>query len=450
MPQNVVFVHGYSVRSLGAYGQFPSLLVSEGLEVADIQLSAFDSLDNTVTCDDLASALEDRISTIEPTLDISQTAFVTHSTGAMITRRWMLNRVARNRELPADQQSKLPSHFVSLAGANHGSTLAQVGQTALNRLRQEFAGANGIGQQVLTDLDYGSSFLRKLNREWLESLNSGELDGVFVFSLIGDDHQDFMNQIIWQSHEYGSDGTVRIAGSNLNYTWLEADLQGGTPKLKQAAPQPAIAHLIVPGYSHTGRKGIIDSVTSTQDVAFRALMEAFNVQTAPQYATVLAAWESRTQAWIDANAPTDLQDEHGSQVASLIVFRLTDENGKPIPDHLIILGDQNGDPRALTGALEPHQPIQNEIDGSAVSFYVRSVKFSQAAPHTIHIEAHSGSPLVAFNAIDYTLAANLNAFVRPNETTYVDVVLDRDASAAYRLISLSTNPDTTRTWPPLP
>lgn len=65
MPTTVVFVHGYSVRSLSTYGFFPAPLVAQGFTRADIELSAFDSLDNCVTCDDLAEGLEDRMASLE-------------------------------------------------------------------------------------------------------------------------------------------------------------------------------------------------------------------------------------------------------------------------------------------------------------------------------------------------------------------------------------------------
>src|ERR1700723_508581 len=98
MPATVVFVHGYSVRSLSTYGQFPDLLAAQGFARADIELSAFDSLDNSITCDDLAEALEDRITLLEGQgLDVRKSAFVVHSTGAIIVRRWMMNRIIHNR-----------------------------------------------------------------------------------------------------------------------------------------------------------------------------------------------------------------------------------------------------------------------------------------------------------------------------------------------------------------
>jgi len=427
-------VHGYSVRSLSAYGEFPELLVSEGFDPADVELSAFDSLDNSVTCDDLAIGLETQIHALEGTgLDVAASAFVVHSTGAIVARRWILNRLAAGKSIP--------SHLVSLAGANHGSTLAQLGQSALNRLHDQLQGADGIGQQVLTDLDYGSVFLRKLNRDWLTALNAGKLDSIFLFSMIGDYHDDELDQFFWQTKEIASDSTIRICGGNLNYTWVTADPDAAPPILKPEVMKIEVPHLILHDFSHTGDKGIIDSVRSTRDAPFAALMEAFRVVDQASYATVRTNWAATTSAW---NA------QNGIGVSSMLVFRLTDESGRPITDSLIVLTDKNGKTNTVSPLLQPHQPIQNEVDGSAVTFYVMHQAFSNGDVVTVQIQPKSGSPLIDYKPVNYDVSANILTIVQPNETTYIDVSVNRNVSNTYRIVNYSTNPDTNKQWPPLP
>src|ERR1700729_2496222 len=327
MPTTVVFVHGYSVRSLSTYGLFPALLVAQGFARADIELSAFDSLDNCVTCDDLAEALEDRMALLETQgLDVTKTAFVVHSTGAIIVRRWILNRILHNRT--ATTKQSLPSHFVSLAGANHGSTLAQLGVTIVNRIRQDVQGADGVGQQVLTDLDYGSAFLLRLNGEWIDAVAAGELSDVFCFSMIGDDHSALSDQLFWQTKENGCDSTVRICGANLNYSWLIADPDESPPLFRSRGSGAMVPHLVVPGFSHTGPKGIIDSVRAERDAPFSALLEAFAVANEASYQALLVKWSDATRAWNAA---------HPDDCSSLLIFLLTDESFPPITDNLILL-----------------------------------------------------------------------------------------------------------------
>jgi hypothetical protein len=442
MPTTVVFVHGYSVRSLSTYGLFPALLVAQGFTQADIELSAFDSLDNCVTCDDLAEALEDRMALLETQdFDVTNCAFVVHSTGAIIVRRWILNRILRNQTAPAAAKQSLPSHFVSLAGANHGSTLAQLGVTIVNRIRQDVQGADGVGQQVLTDLDYGSEFLRRLNSDWMGASASGELSGTFCFSMIGDDHSDFSDQLFWQTKENGCDTTVRICGANLNYSWLIADPDASPPLFSSQATGAKVPHLVVPGFSHTGAKGIIDSVRAASDAPFSALLDAFAVTDAASYQTLLAKWSAATNVWNAA---------HPDDCSSLLIFRLTDESGRPITDNLILLADSSNVAANVTASLQSHQPIQNEVDGSVVSFYVKNAAFMASQPHTVHIEARSGSPLVDYRDVDYVVSPQIQNLVQPNETTYVEVRLRRDVSGTYTVINFSTNPDFSTQWPPLP
>ncbi len=434
MPQTVVFVHGYSVRSLGAYGNLPFMLIAEGLEEADVVLSAFDSLDNQVTCDDLAGGLEDRVKALEAAgLKIETSAFVVHSTGAIITRRWILNRVAAGKPIP--------SHFVSMAGANHGSTLAQLGVTIYAKIVREFQGADGVGQRVLVDLDYGSEFLRRLNHDWLKETSTGTLARCWSFSMIGDDHSALQDQFFWQTREAGSDSTVRICSGNLNYSWLDADPDATPPVIGGSSVRVAVPHLILHGFSHTGDLGILDSVKPGRTDPFDAMMQAFRVVDEAGYEAVRIEWARRTQAWTDA-------DPDGG--SSMIVFHLADEAGRPIGDNLIVLADAADNATALSDSLQKHQPIQNASDGSAVSFYLKQRLFIGLRPHSVHIEARSGSPIVDYHDIDYAISPDLAALVRPNETTYVEVRLNRNVAGTYRLVPYSPELDLEKQWPPLP
>src|ERR1700690_2130169 len=123
----VVLAHGYSETSLGSYYDIPELLAAAGFET--IVLSAFDSLDDHVSIDDLAEALEDRLPQLQG--DLSRTAVVCHSTGALVVRRWMLNRVLRARAATtaAPATADLPARLITMAGANHGSSLAEIGKS---------------------------------------------------------------------------------------------------------------------------------------------------------------------------------------------------------------------------------------------------------------------------------------------------------------------------------
>jgi hypothetical protein len=236
--QNVLFIHGYSETSLGAYHAFPLLLSQSGRNVHSIFLSAFDSLDDQISIDDLASALEDHIAALENNpavrLDLRTCAIICHSTGALISRRWILNRIAAG--------TVVPSHLITAAGAHHGSSLAQVGKSVLGyaqKLLLNPAHVLKVGARVLTDLDYGSDFLLRLNREWLAELNdpAGPLRSCYLFSMGGDSiGTDPMAQLVWGASEPGCDNTVRISGANLNYRMIDVDVSVSPPRLLPTVP----------------------------------------------------------------------------------------------------------------------------------------------------------------------------------------------------------------------
>lgn len=428
---HVLMVHGYSVRQLKAYGQFPALLSAQGIPNSHIMLSAFLSLDDGVTCDDLAAALEDHVAQFEKTGGtITRTAVLCHSTGAIVARRWILNRLARG--VP------LPSHLITFAGANHGSTMAQLGRTIVARLFRDVVEQSSVGTGVLADLDYGSTFLWDLNTAWLVQAPALRRAGLRWFSLGGDGHAAFAKEVFWQIGEDGSDSIVRVSGANLNYTVIHADPQGNPPRFEIDAPPSPVAHLVVPGYTHGA---IIGDVRAAADPPFAALLQALSVSDDAGYQGVVDDWAARTQTWARA---------HPDQVNATVVFRLRDESSRPIDDHLILFQDQRQDAHAVSPGLEPHQPIQNAVEPSSVSFYVNHARFMGTAPHIVHIEARSGSSAIDYQDVNYTLAGTAVALVRPNECTYVDIRLARNVERAYSIVLYDPARDVNATWPPLP
>jgi hypothetical protein len=442
---HILLVHGYSETSLSAYSTFPQVLSSKGFTVDQIVLSAFNSLDDNVTIDDLAYALEEHAQDLEAKgWNFSNAAVISHSTGALVTRRWLLNR------RQSSPTSSVPSHLITMAGANHGSTLAQVGKSVLGYVEKLLLKhVLAVGAAVLTDLDYGSDFLLRLNHDWLTASNGGLLDDVFIFSMGGDSiGSDPGMKFLWQTSEPGCDNTVRISGANLNYRFLIADPQAGTVNYLQ--PTARVPHLIVPGKSHFGpATGILGSIQNADDPAFKAVMDALNVDSKAAYATLQANWDAQLAAWTGAPANQDATN-------ATLVFSISDRGGRAVEDCFIGFLDQTTASTNLVAslatsshAINPHSPIQNNVEKGSYSFYLNWPKYI-AVNHLVHIEAQAGSPLIAFKPVDYTPSADVVKMIRPNEFTYVIVKLDRDAYDAYALYELSTTLDVTSNWMPFP
>ena len=455
--KSILLIHGYSVRSLNSWGQLPTLLGAEGYLSADIQLSAFVSLDDYVTCDDLAAALEDRVVDLEAAgLDLRKTAIVVHSTGALVARRWLLNRYQGSKK-------PMPRTFFSAAGANHGSTLAQAGKTELAHVFREVTEKTSVGQLVLTDLDYGSQFLHRLNREWLDAWNAPGRElwkQTYCFSIGGTDHSFWENHLAWQSREPGSDGTVRVSAANLNYRFITVDApytSFRTETLAQAAP-----HLVIDKYSHTSQSqygpigwgvgivgdfiqhgtgdqepiststlGILEGVANRTERPFAALLEAFDVADADSFTKTASGWAKETAVWTETNI---------NEAASTIVVTIADQRNSIVQDSLVVIGDSTGSIGAASASLIGNQ-IRNAVTPSIVSLYVNYAKFHPIHPHSIHVEAVTQTEFIDDGVkIDAQISGQVDNAVQhvieANEVTYVDVRANRSSKAALQFYGL--------------
>lgn len=437
MLKHLLFIHGYSVRDFKSYGNFPKLL-AEQLKIAEseVYISAFDSLNNQIDCDDLARSLEGRVSRlIAAGLDISKTAVLCHSTGSIIARRWMLNRVIA--------QKPCPSHYVSLAGANHGSTLAKLGQTQLIQLRKEVLEGSTIGLGVLSDLDYGSDFLLNLNLEWLT--NFAKLK-VFCFSVIGDvydanapllpDH----TPVFWQIKEKGSDSTVRISGSNLNFKFVRSDQNDLAPRF-QIDEQQNTAHLILHGYSHTGQTGILERAEDAGDEALKQVIAALSVTTQTEYDQLRTSWKGINDQWC-ANAANQ------ALLSSTVIFNIKSPGRFPIDDYVVAILDSAGSARTVSKSMRDHQPMQNSTQRGSISFFVDYGEFLKGSPHSLNITVQSSFGEMQYQSIDFDIPPDLAQLVQPNQTTYIQLILEE--LNFHILKSNSQHYPAYAKWPPLP
>lgn len=447
----IIFVHGYSVTDLNSFNRLPALLASDGIETASIYLAGFISLHDGVSCEDLSRALELRVSTLERDhgLDLSRTMIVAHSTGAIITRRWMLDRRAAAKA--GTSTKKTLSHFMSCAGANHGSTLAQLGLTELAHVIRLTEG-RAVGRRVLDDLDYGSAFLRKLNAEWMETWNDPNdplYADTFCFSMVGTDHSFWQNHLAWQAHEPGSDGTVRICGSNLNYRRIVIPPPPAPYELE--LPRQRAPHLVVESssnrYAHNtctapdsarlvlsaehrvseivhgyGKDpdpvssvtyGIVDGILNHDERPYVAFKESLAERTLADYEALSISWDDETTRW-SADNP--------SETNSTIVTAIYEAAGRLADSSIVFLRDTGGSIASVSRSLLPNQPIRNKVDPSVVSFYVNFDTFELAHPHSLRIDTHAAGGRSVFESSiedDHVIGAN--------EFTYVDVKLGDDA-----------------------
>ncbi len=335
-----------------------------------------------------------------------------------------------------------------MAGANHGSTLALMGKSMLGYVQKLlFSHVATVGAAVLTDLEYGSSFLLRLNREWLERSNDGSLDGLWTFSLGGDSvGAERRCRSSGRRTNAGSDNTVRISGANLNYTIIDASHdEHGQPVVTALAPKRRVPHLVLRGYSHFGgASGIVGWVDPAEDRAIGALRDALTVATPTAYPHVQPKWEpsyggldaakriiARNRTGVrttparstrPSSSPSGTRADGRSAIASSPssirrARRSAERDGAVNP---ATAAAHVAAANAVSSAIIAHSPIQNDDESGSYSFYIDydTVRADEPA----QVPRRGGSYRrngLRFGRWDFTQPTALPHAIAPNEVTYV-------------------------------
>jgi hypothetical protein len=118
---------------------------------------------------------------------------------------------------------------------------------------------------------------------------------------------------IWQTHEDGSDGTVRVSSGNLNYRMISLDQNVARPALSVKRLSYKMPHLVLSGVTQTGESGILGGNATTMQKVYPQIKDALNISNKQAYDALAAAWQAKTVAWNNENA---------EQCCSTIVFSL--------------------------------------------------------------------------------------------------------------------------------
>ncbi len=283
-------------------------------------------------------------------------------------------------------------------------------------------------------------------------------------------------------HEDGSDGTVRVSGSNLNFnhitigptkkaatlTWLQIQAAVTAANQKREFPRyyelkdwsyggkdrPAIPFVIPYQCAHTGEKmGIVSGSAPKEQVQrmlrmaletpersqreWSRVVDAFNKETDKTYDTVRTMQKSGLFNFLED--PRNQYDPH-----SQVIVRLRDQNDVPIPiahSDIYFVSNQQ-DPKTI--------PIQKLIEDTSVSgvspncilFYLRLNRFDaksktwidqlpSVADFALEITAiepatPAQAPLVSYLPLRIPLTkVQLRNFIQPHQTTIIDVQLLR-------------------------
>jgi pimeloyl-ACP methyl ester carboxylesterase len=379
----VVFVHGWGVRTPD-YGPLPQRLRElAGAATLDVWLSDYISYSDSVTMTDLALAFERARQAAFP---VTPFACVTHSTGGPVLRTW-LDLLYRDRDYPL-------THLIMLAPPNHGSALAQLGKSRIARMALWFGGREP-GERILDWLELGSPEAWDLNLRWARS--NWAARGVRCFVLTGT-HVDrkLYDHLNSYTGERGSDGVVRAASANLNYSVLRLrQAAGGFETVEKLETEPNFFALL-PDASHTGiRSGIMRSANAAARIA--------SLLTEP----------------IPAHSGPETAQNHSK--CSILTLRVVDSAGAPVEDFdLLLTAGPHYSPDDLPrGFFIDRQ--RNSKARNMLTYYFDHAALSQARQLGFRVTARPSSGPVRFTSAEYR---GENIF-RPHQTLMLEVSLSR-------------------------
>lgn len=514
----IVLIHGYSSESgetpaaiQAVYGSLAGDLQQRlpGPPVASINVSRYVSLDDSVDVDDLSLALDRALRAHPGKLLDADRGFnaIVHSTGALVVRNWV------RRFSPKKSPLK---RIVHLAGANFGSGWGHIGETQLVKWgRYALHAGEERGLAVLQALELGSGWTLDLHHHFLTPGNDMLEDyGVMEFNLIGSQvPASWMVVPVRYGKEDGSDGVVRVCGTNLNFNylrvgarkphrtnWAEAEAFAQSATLTAFAqatapmdepfggyyqveednrPQGARAETSVGSvlktrarvplaiayecahssddvgivYGSRTRDEVLPLVQSALECStpadYKACVDTFDQATASTYERVLKARHQRsiteTLGTLIGGGLGSLFDNPRGQYdkhAQLIV-RVSDQNGRPVPDFSIHFNSWGGD--VGPGAQAPEEIInalfedshKNNASSNIITFYLRLERFESGKGFVPRLPAIHGVDL-EIDAIDASTdriqfvplrlrisEAELEQWLQPHRTTILDVQLLR-------------------------
>jgi hypothetical protein len=431
----VIFVHGWSVTDTSTYGRLPEALSAQAeafglqIEIKQIWLGRYISFHDDVSMADVARALDralrDQIA--DNTGEIRTFSCITHSTGGPVVREWL------ERFYGAARLSQSPlRHLVMLAPANHGSALAALGKRRVGRIKAWFAGVEP-GQRILDWLSLGSQRQIELAHAYLDyrPAESGFFPFVLTGQTIDRKMYDFLNSYLVEA---GSDGVVRVAGANLNYSMIKLveteqvetvahgphDIEARLLDVEGSVQRPSPVPLgVIPGASHSGKnKGIMRSVLSPQSQnkpQVAEILKCLTVADADGFADRMAALNQLT-----------LKSQDRKHRYVMLVFIVLDDQGDPIKDYDLFLlgGDGNSPDKLSKGFFVDRQ--QNRAHPNHLVYYVDYDVVTKNQLTGFRLIARPSEGFAFYHAVEYhSDNVNINALLRPNETFYVEIRLHR-------------------------
>lgn len=411
--QKVFLVHGWSVRTTQTYQALHLKLAEYGFEIQNIYLGRYVSLENMVEISDLSKALHHALK-IELEDDWNQPFhMITHSTGGMIVKHWMVNHYkgefARHKAL---------QNIVHLAAPHFGSRLAHHGNSMLGQVME----LGESGRKVLEALELGSKTSWDINEKLFDNANWRD-KSVRVFNLIGDKvkRDFFKSRIFPAAFEGGSDMVVRVAAGNLNFKRFQ--LIGSTGEFSLVGEIKDVPFGALHNFTHSNPEyGIMNSIkkksTPEKQLNLKLILDCLKVSDDASFNRIKKELEVAT-------ADTRSRKQGYAQLD----FRFHDEEGKPVDDYVFTLG------AVVNGREVPSKTVvhthKNKVNPNHFTVFINLKKLEPKYSYYIDLNSESGSNLFSYSPDPLRRTAEPNDItniIHIDQTTQIDVILSRNPS----------------------
>lgn len=430
----LIILHGYSDKS-SSFRPLAKYLSAQGFSVHPIFLGEYVSLEDQVTIEDLAKAMQRAIKdkglpTAKHALDL-----VVHSTGALVSREWL------TRYYLEEGRSSPVHHFLMLAPANFGSPLAHQGKTMFGRLVKGWRTGFEVGEKVLSALEMGSPYTRELARRDLFGGKSFyHPDGTMVGILTGTKPYDSgLRQLV---NKDGSDGTVYVCTANLNVTGMTLEFSPDRAEPGCDAWDNASSPIAFGVYADRDHGSITRPDRGESDLG-QMMVEFLNLKTGNQYGKFQTACQALTDASLpDVDNPDSLDETRHS--FQNLVARVEDDLGSPVDDFFLEFYRGTDKQKVKSSAddlmIKMHSDVLETVhtcreDPSHRSFIFditdldavlgngQKLRFSISAARLSKTVSYLGTK--DLKGCEMPIGSKQSRFWQPNQTLFSDIVIQR-------------------------
>jgi hypothetical protein len=437
----VFLVHGYSIIKTSTYGQLHRQLAAQGFQLEEVFLGRYISLDDDVEVRDLARAMDSAIrDVLKPLPTGTLFHMLTHSTGALIAKHWLLEHYNKN----SYPRSRL-QNLVFLAGPHFGSRLAHHGKSVLARVWRE----GDVGRRVLNALELGSEYSWDINLRIAAEADFFGSRGIRPYCVSGDKVSNDLLRHVSLAREKGSDEVVRGASANLNFRHFQFNMQRDEPFVPSKPDNQisGVPYALLRNYTHSGSgSSIMQSISAIPPPSWQIDTRNQDDSRLNLKLIVKLLNSGTDDASYSANAKllaqlTDAESRRLTDFAQL-QLRFRDRAGRPIEDFYVEFGivqkkqveDRFGIVRmersifAIKGIEHMHKNTQSPhmltlfVDRSQLKLDAEYGMRIYVEPQRLyHYEPVEGdASIVSISGKDL-----LGVLLPRHHTTLIDVTLDR-------------------------